>query len=264
MSGTESQDVLYEMDDRVAWVIINRPQAGNGLTSATYSLLAEMLHRAEADPEARVVVLTGAGDTHFSGGGDTKHHKRRTSNNLRLHLGKLAEVSMAIRNMGKPTIAAVNGRAIGGGHQLQLLCDISIASESAVLGQDGSKRAAAPFFWGLQLLSLYVGEKKAREMCILSREYPASEALEMGLVTAVVPHSELRSEVRRWADELLALDPESLRAWKTALNHPTDLNYPALFEGREMLALFAGTAEWKLGNAAYGSGELPDWSEYRI
>jgi 1,4-dihydroxy-2-naphthoyl-CoA synthase len=257
-------DVLYEVDDRVAWVTINRPEAGNGLTSATYSMLAEALHRAGDDPDAGVVVLTGAGDTHFSGGGDTKHHKRRSSNNLRLHLGKLAEVSMVIRNMGKPTIAAVNGRAIGGGHQLQLLCDISIASDSAILGQDGSRRAAAPFFWGLQLLSSYVGEKKAREICILSREYSAEQALEMGIVTAVVPHAELRSEVRRWADELLGLDAASLRAWKVALNHPTDLNYPALLEGREMLALFAGTAEWKLGNAAYGSGELPDWSEFRI
>ena len=257
-------DILYDVDRHLAWITINRPEAGNGLTSATYSLLADAFHRAEADPEVGVVALTGAGDTHFSGGGDTSHHRRRTSNNLRLHLGKLAEVSMVMRNMGKPVIAAVNGKAIGGGHQLQLLCDLSIASDRAILGQDGTRRAAAPFFWGLQLLARYVGEKKAREICILSRQYSAAEAHDMGIVTAVVPHDRLRTEVRKYADEFLTLDPDALRWMKAALNQGSDLHYPALFQGREMLALFAGTAEWRLGNAAYRSGELPDWSEFRI
>jgi 1,4-dihydroxy-2-naphthoyl-CoA synthase len=259
-----SDDVLYAPVGRTAWITINRPESGNGLTSATYSLLAETFHRAEADASVGVVVLTGAGDTHFSGGGDTSHHRTRTPNNLRLHLGKLAEVSMVMRNMGKPIIAAVNGRAIGGGHQLQLLCDISIASDRAILGQDGTRRAAAPFFWGLQLLSHYVGEKKAREICILSREYSADEALRMGIVTEVVPHDSLREAVQAWANHLLELDPSALRAMKTALNQPTDIHYPALFQGREMLAVFAGTDEWKVGNAAYGTGVPPDWSEYRI
>lgn len=258
------EDVLYEVLGRIAWITLNRPEHGNGLTSATYSDVADAFHRAEADAEARVVVLTGAGDEYFSGGGDTRHHRRRSTGNLRLHLGKLAEVSMVMRNMGKPIIAAVNGKAIGGGHQLQLLCDLSIASDQAIFGQDGSKRAAAPFFWGLQLLARYVGEKKAREICILSREYTAAEAFEMGIVNKVIPHKELYSEVRLWADQILCMDATSLRLIKGALNYGTDLNYPGLFQGREMMALFAGCEEYNLGNAVYGSGKLPDWSRFRI
>ena len=132
----------------------------------------------------------------------------------RMHFAQLLECAQSIRNCCKPVIAAVNGRAIGSGNQLQLLCDLAISSDKAVFGQHGSKRSGAPLFWGTTLMSMFVGERKAREIIFLSREYSAQEALDMGLVNKVVPHDKLYDEVKEWCDEILTLSPTSLRIFE--------------------------------------------------
>ena len=170
---------------------------------------------------------------------------------------------MAIRACGKPVIAAVNGRAIGSGNQLQLLCDLAIASDRAVFGQHGSKRAGAPMFWGTTLMSMFVGERKAREIIFLSREYSAQQALEMGLVNAVVPHDRLYPEVDKWCDEVLEMSPTSLRILKTSMNAKSDAMYPSLFHARDLIDLFSDAPERMEGTRAWVEGRKPDFNQFR-
>lgn len=176
---------------------------------------------------------------------------------------KLLDCANAIRNCGKPVIAAVNGRAIGSGNQLHLMCDLSIASDRAVFGQHGSKRTGMPMFWGSQLLSLYVGEAKAREMIYLSREYSAQDALDMGLINAVVPHEELHAEADKWCSEVLEMAPTSLRVLKTSMNFKSDLLTPALYHAREIIDLFSDAPERMEGTSAWVEGRKPDFNQFR-
>jgi 1,4-dihydroxy-2-naphthoyl-CoA synthase len=180
-----------------------------------------------------------------------------------MHFSQLLECAQSIRNCGKPVIAAVNGRAIGSGNQLQLLCDLAIASDKAVFGQHGTKRSGAPLFWGTTLMSMFVGERKAREIIFLSREYSAQEALDMGLVNKVVPHDQLYTEVKQWCDEILQLSPTSLRILKTSMNFKSDMLYPALFHAREMLDLFSDAPERMEGTKAWVEGTKPDFNQFR-
>lgn len=257
------QDVKYEKRDGVATVTINRPEIDNAMSTHTFREIGDAFKEAEADGTVGVVVLTGAGDRAFTVGGVVKDHTGRGPGQHRLHFRQLMDTTTIIRTVGKPTIAAVNGSAIGSGQQLQLICDLSIAAERAVFGQHGSKRAGAPLLWGTQLLTYYVGEKKAREMIFMSREYTAREAEAMGLINKVVPDDELYPEVDRWCQELLGMSPTSLRMLKVSLNYKGDLAYPAMWHAREMLDLFTGTEERREGTAAWVAGRKPDFNKFR-
>ena len=255
--------ILYTVDNGVAKITINRPELDNAMNTQTFQEIGNAFRLAEGDNTVGVVVLTGAGDKAFTVGGHVPDHLKRTPNTHRQHFARLVETSTVMRNLGKPIIAAVNGKAIGSGNQLQLLCDLAVASDKAVFGQHGSKRGGAPVFWGTQLLSFFVGERKAREMIFLSRAYSAEEALEMGLINKVVPHEKLYEEVNDWCEELLTMSPTSLRILKTSLNYKTDLAYPAMWHAREMLALFVGTEERQEGTKAYVEGRKPDFAKFR-
>lgn len=255
--------VLLEKKDGVARITINRPEIDNAMTTQTFREIGEAFRDTEADQTIGVVVLTGAGDKAFSVGGVVSDHLKRGPGTHRLHFGQLVETSTIMRNLGKPIIAAVNGHAIGSAQQLQLLCDLSIASDRAVFAQHGSKRAGAPLIWGTQLLTYYVGERKAREMIFLSREYSAAEAVEMGLINKVVPHDKLYQEVDVWCQEILAKSPTSLRILKVSLNYKSDMAYPAMYHAREMLDLFSGTEERMEGTRAFVEGRQPDFSKFR-
>lgn len=240
----ELTEVLYGRERGVVTITLNRPEADNTMTTRTYLEVREALRAAEADEEAGVLVLTGAGSKAFSVGGDFQAHKARTPANFRRHLGVLMDVAVLIRNCGKPVIAAVNGLCFGGAHQMVLLCDLTIAAENARFGQHGVRRGTAPIFWGTQLLPRIVGEKRAREIAFLCFEYDAQEALRMGLVNKVVPQEELMAETRRWCDRLLQMSPTGLRIAKTSLNYGSDQHYAGVWHAREMLAMVAGTAEF--------------------
>ena len=258
------KDIMYEVKrPHVATITLNKPEINNATTGDSFVEIMTAFHEADSDTSIGVVVLTGAGDTHFNEGGQVKQHLTKRPGTHRTHFRKLLGAAQAIRGSGKPLIAAVNGRAIGSGNQLQMLCDLAIASDQAILGQHGSKRAGAPMFWGTTLMSHFVGERKAREIIFLSREYSAQEALEMGLVNKVVSHIELYNEVDRWCDEGLDQSPTSLRILKTSMNLKHDMQYPALFHARDMIDLFSDAPERMEGTAAWVEGRKPDFNKFR-
>src|SRR5262245_28720537 len=226
-------DILYEKHEGVAWITINRPQVRNAFRTCTVRELTEAFQDARWDPAVGVAVLTGAGDKAFCSGGDQKERgqggyatEERPMDVEALH--------SAIRHLPKPVIAMVNGFAIGGGHVLHVLCDLSIAADTAIFGQTGPRVGSVDAGHGTGMLARLVGEKKAREIWYLCRQYTAAEALAMGLVNKVVPLKDLRAEVEQWCRELLEKSPTALALAKQSFNIDS--------EQRAGVAQFAGTA----------------------
>jgi 2-ketocyclohexanecarboxyl-CoA hydrolase len=257
-------DVLYEVDDGLAWITINRPERLNAFRARTVDELIACFKRAWASGEVGVVCLTGAGERAFSTGGDQK--QRAESGDYGPSESGLFEVEYLhrlIREIPKPVIAAVNGYAIGGGHVLHVLCDLTIAADGAVFGQTGPRVGSFDAGFGTAYLARVVGEKRAREIWFLCRRYDAETAERWGLVNAVVPGSELRAEVRRWADEMLALSPTALRFLKQSFNadseHMAGIGQLA-FSGLE---LFVEGEEANEGMRAFGEKRPPDFARFR-
>lgn len=217
----EYKDILYEKKDGVAKITINRPQSYNAFTTNTIKEISLALADAELDSDIGVVVLTGTGDKAFCTGGDLKEAAQPTGYNKEMSYWH-GLVHQQIRNIPKPVIAAVNGYAIGGGHILHVICDLSIASENARFGQSGPRVGSFDAGFGVTYLARAVGEKKAREIWFLCRQYTAQEALEMGLVNKVVPQDKLEEEVDKWCQEILALSPTAIKFCKLAFNADTD------------------------------------------
>lgn len=259
----EFEDVLYKKEAQLATITINRPEVLNALRGQTYVDLIAAFRLATDDNEIGVIILTGAGDRAFSSGGDVRGQKSRTVAAGRKHLHRMMELQALMRNSGKPVIAAVNGYSIGGGHELHLMCDITIASEKARFGQVGPKVGSIPIWGATQLLPRIVGEKKAREIIYLCRQYSPQEALDMGLINAIVPHEELMDTARAWADEILDKSPQSLRIAKTSLNFESDQLYASYIHGIEMLALTYGNQENLEGVSAFLEKRPPDYRKFR-
>lgn len=256
-------DVLFTRNSGIATITINRPEVLNALRGQTYQDLIDAMRVAADDDEIGVIVLTGSGDRAFSSGGDVKGQASRTVSAGRKHLHRMMELSALLRNCGKPTIAAVKGYAIGGGHELHLMCDITIASDRAIFGQVGPRVGSVPIWGATQMLARMVGEKKAREIMFLCRKYTAAEALEMGLVNKVVPHEDLMKEVDSWCEEILDKSPQSLRIAKTSMNFESDLLYSSYLHGIEMLALTYGNEENLEGVHAFLEKRPPDYRKFR-
>src|SRR5581483_10803420 len=205
------------------WITINRPDRLNAFRARTVDELIACFKRAWADKTVGVVCLTGAGDRAFSAGGDQK--QRAETGDYGPSESGLFEVEnlhRVIREIPKPVIAAVNGYAVGGGHVLHVICDLSIAAENATFGQVGPRVGSFDAGLGSAYLARVVGEKRAREIWFLCRRYDAETAERWGLVNRVVPAAELRAEVRRYADEILALSPTALRFLKQSFNAETE------------------------------------------
>jgi 2-ketocyclohexanecarboxyl-CoA hydrolase len=216
------EDILYDAHDGVAWITINRPQVRNAFRTKTVDEMVAAFRTAWADDDVGVVVLTGAGDKAFCSGGD---QKERGDGGYSGGTGigmDVASLHGVIRNIPKPVIAMVNGYAIGGGHVLHVLCDLSIAADTAIFGQTGPRVGSVDPGFGTAFLARIVGEKKAREIWYLCRQYSAQEALTMGLVNKVVPAADLRAEVDLWCRELLEKSPTALKLAKYSFNADTD------------------------------------------
>src|ERR687892_1287941 len=246
------EDVHYGVGRALAWITIDRPDRMNSFRARTVDELIHCLKRAWASAEVGVVCLTGSGDRAFCTGGDQK--QRAETGDYGPSESGLFEVEYLhrlIREIPKPVIAAVNGYAIGGGHVLHLLCDLTIASVDAVFGQTGPRVGSFDAGFGTAYMARVVGEKRAREIWFLCRQYDAETAERWGLVNRVVPADELRAEVRRWADEILALSPTALRFLKQSFNadseHIAGLGQLA-FSG---LGLFVETDEAAEGIEAF-------------
>src|SRR5881409_236573 len=245
------EDILYDARDGVAWLTINRPEVRNAFRAKTVDELIKAFRAAWADPEVGVVVLTGAGDKAFSAGGD---QRERTQGGYTGGGGIGMDVHglhSAIRHIPKPVIAMVNGFAIGGGHVLHVLCDLSIAADTAIFGQTGPRVGSVDPGFGTAYLARVVGEKKAREIWYLCRQYSAADALAMGLVNAVVPAAELRAETERWCRELLAKSPMALRLAKQSFNADTEHLTGITELGFSALELYYQTEEALEGRNAF-------------
>jgi 2-ketocyclohexanecarboxyl-CoA hydrolase len=258
----EYTDIRYEKKDGVAWITINRPEVRNAFRTRTVAELTDAFVDARWDPAVGVAVLTGAGDKAFCSGGDQKERgqggyavDQRPMDVEALH--------NAIRHIPKPVIAMVNGFAIGGGHVLHVLCDLSIAAETAVFGQTGPRVGSVDAGHGTGFLARVVGEKKAREIWYLCRQYSAQEALAMGLVNRVVPLKDLRAETEQWCRELLEKSPTALALAKQSFNVDSEQRAGVAQFALSALNLYYGTEEAMEGRNAFVEKRPVDFRKFR-
>lgn len=225
MNFPDADDLLLEFDEESQALIItiNRPDRYNAFRGQTVDELVDAFRFAWAEDRVRSVILTGAGEKAFCTGGDVKQRTETGDYGpTRSGFIDIDYLHRVIREVPKPIIAAVNGFAVGGGQVIHILCDLSIASESAVFGQVGPRVGSFDAGWGTAYLSRLVGERKAREIWFLCRRYSAEEALDMGLVNKVVPAGDLLTEARSWAAEIAALSPTALKFCKHSFNLDTE------------------------------------------
>ncbi|MBF0435209.1 MAG: enoyl-CoA hydratase/isomerase family protein [Magnetococcales bacterium] len=250
------QDILYREEAGVATICINRPESYNAFRAQTCDELIHAFDRAGWNRSIGVVVLTGTGGKAFCTGGDQSAHEGSYDGRGSIGL-PLEALQGIIRSIPKPVIAKVQGYAIGGGNVLALLCDLTIAADSAIFGQVGPKVGSVDPGFGTAFLARVVGEKKAREIWYLCRRYTAAQALEMGMINTVVPAQQLDAEVSRWCNEILALSPTALAIAKSSFNADTQHIAGLSNLGLHAVSLFYGTEESKEGVAAFKEKRKP-------
>jgi naphthoate synthase len=261
-------DIRYETAEGIAKITINRPEVRNAFRPQTLFELSDAFNAARDAPEIGAIVLTGQGDLAFCSGGDQRI--RGDDGYLgddevaRQGIGRLnvLDLQIQMRRTPKPIVAMVAGYAIGGGHVLHVVCDLTIAADNARFGQTGPKVGSFDGGYGSGLLARNIGQKRAREIWFLCRQYTADEAYEMGMVNRVVPLEELEIETVQWCREMLTMSPLALRMVKASLNAADDG-----LAGLQQLAgdatlLFYQTEEAQHGRNAYVRGEEPDFSRF--
>lgn len=263
------EEILYHTYEGIAKITINRPHRRNAFTPLTVMEMYDAFTRAREDDSVGVIVLTGANHGEgvekeaFCSGGDQKVRGDGgyvgEDNIPRLNV---LDLQRLIRVIPKPIIAMVNGFAIGGGHVLHILCDLSIASENAKFGQTGPRVGSFDAGYGAGYLARIVGHKKAKEIWFLCRQYTAAEALEMGLVNRVVPFEQLEAETVQWAREMLALSPTALRFLKAAFNADTDGLAGIQQLAGDATLLYYLSDEGKEGRDAFKEKRQPDFTKF--
>lgn len=259
----EFEDILFDFYGGIARITINRPRWRNAFTPTTTAEMGEAMRLCREMPEVRVVVLTGAGDKAFCSGGD-QNVKGRGGYIDKDGVPRLTvlDVQRQIRSIPKPVIAAVNGFAIGGGHVLHVVCDLTIASDNAIFGQTGPRVGSFDAGFGASYLARVVGQKKAREIWFLCRKYNAREALEMGLVNKVVPLEKLEDEYVAWAEEMMQLSPLALRMIKAGLNAELDGQAGIQELAGDATMLYYLTDEAQEGKNAFLEKRKPDFDQF--
>ncbi len=263
-TAKEFEDILYQKsEDGIAKITINRPEVRNAFRPQTVNELKVAFDLARDDSSVGVVILTGQGPDAFCSGGDQKVRidagYRDTDGTPRLNI---LDVQKQIRSLPKPVIAMVAGYAIGGGHVLHVVCDLTIAAENARFGQTGPRVGSFDGGLGASYLARIIGQKKAREIWYLCRQYGAQEALEMGLVNKVVPLAELEKETVQWCREILQHSPTALRFLKLALNADCDGQMGLLDLMGSATMLYYQTDEAKEGRNAFVEKRPVDFSKY--
>jgi dihydroxynaphthoic acid synthetase len=257
------EDVLYEVDGPSAVITINRPERLNAFRAQTIEELIRAFKRAWADNEVRALILTGAGERAFCVGGDVK--QRNETGDYGPSENGLFEATYfhrLIRDVPKPVIAAVNGIAIGGGHVLHVLCDLSIAAEHATFGQAGPRVGSFDAGFGSAYLARVVGEKRAREIWFLLDQYSAADAERWNLVNKVVPKEELLPRAKEWGTRMAGYSPTALRFLKASFNADTDHQAGLSQLSMAGLDTFAQTDEAKEGAAAFVEKRKPEFGKY--
>jgi len=259
-------DIRYERsrEPGIAKITIDRPEVRNAFRPQTVVELSHAFTRAREDTTVGVIVLTGAGDEAFCSGGDQRVRGDSGYESAPGEVGRfhVTDLHLQIRRTPKPVVAMVAGYAIGGGHVLSVVCDLTIAAENARFGQTGPRVGSFDGGYGASLLAAQIGQKRAKEIWFLCRQYDARQALEWGLVNAVVPLERLEAETVAWCREMLALSPFALRLLKASFNASEDG-----LAGLQQLAhdanlLFYGSDEAREGRDAYGQKRPPDFSRF--
>jgi naphthoate synthase len=264
----EFEDILYERAESIARIMINRPEVRNAFRPQTLAELREAFALARDDLEVGAIIFTGAGDEAFCSGGDQRIRGDDGyigDDEVAKHgVGRLdvGDLHVQIRRTPKPVIAAVAGYAVGGGHILHLVCDMTIAADNARFGQTGPRVGSFDGGFGAALLARNVGVKKAKEVWFLCRLYDAQEAFDMGLVNAVVPVGELEREAVAWCREMTHLSPLALRLLKASFNAAEDGLTGLQQLSHDATLLFYMTEEGQEGRNAYVEGRKPDFGKY--
>jgi naphthoate synthase len=277
-AGGDYKDVRYEVADmtpsaaagaeparsRVAKITIDRPEVRNAFRPETVVELSDAFERAREDTEVGVIVLTGEGPLAFCSGGDQRVRGDTGYVAAGAAVGRfhVTDLHLQMRRLPKPIVAMVAGYAIGGGHVLHVICDLTIAADNARFGQTGPQVGSFDGGFGASLLAAQVGPKKAKEIWFLCRQYTAAEALEMGLVNTVVPLEELEEETVRWCREMLALSPFALRLLKASFNAAEDGLAGIQQLAHDANLLFYGSEEAQEGRDAYREKRRPDFGKF--
>jgi naphthoate synthase len=258
------QDIRYELAEGIAKVTIDRPEVRNAFRPETLIELSDAFERAREDTSVGVIILTGEGPLAFCSGGDqrVRGDTGYVASGAAVGRFHVTDLHVQMRRLPKPIVAMVAGYAIGGGHVLHVICDLTIAADNARFGQTGPKVGSFDGGFGAGLLANLVGPKKAKEIWFLCRQYDAEEALDMGLVNRVVPLEELEEETVAWCREMLALSPFSLRLLKASFHAAEDG-----LSGIQQLAhdanlLFYGSEEAQEGRDAYREKRQPDFAKF--
>lgn len=257
------EDILFDYFEGIGRITINRPRYRNAFRPTTTMEISDALTICRENQDIYVIVLTGAGDKAFCSGGD-QNVKGKGG-----YIGKdgvprlnVLDVQKQIRSLPKPVIAMVNGYAIGGGHVLHVICDLSIASDNAIFGQTGPRVGSFDAGFGSSYLARIVGQKKAREIWFLCRQYSAQEALDMGLVNVVVPFEMLEDETVKWAHEMMQHSPMALRMIKMGLNAELDGQAGIQELAGNATLLYYLTEEAQEGKNAFLEKRKPDFKKF--
>ena len=262
MNVTDYLDVTYAVQGPAAVITINRPERYNAFRGRTIDELADAFLKAWADKRVRAVILTGAGDKAFCAGGDQKQRAETGDYGPTLHgIFQVEYVHKLIRDIPKPVIAAVNGVAVGGGHVLHVLCDVSIASETARFGQAGPRVGSWDAGYGTAYLARVVGEKRAREIWYFCRQYDAATAERWGLVNKVVSADRLMDEALAWAQEIAEKSPTAIKFLKYSFNVDTEHQGAVGALAMSALEVFNRTPGGLEGAAAFSEKRKPDFSK---
>ena len=261
----EFEDIIFEKSEEgIAKITINRPEVRNAFRPLTVREMQQALEDAREDSGIGVIILTGAGEKAFCSGGDQRirgdaGYQDSGTGHLRLNV---LDFQRQIRSCPKPVVAMVAGYAIGGGHVLHVMCDLSIAADNAVFGQTGPKVGSFDGGYGSSYLARIVGQKKAREIWFLCRQYDARQALEMGVVNTVVPLAQLEEETIQWCREMLRMSPIALRCLKAAMNADCDGQAGLQELAGNATMLFYMSEEGQEGRNAYLEKRPPDFSRF--
>ncbi len=244
-------DIVFEKSAGVATIALNRPKVLNAFRTQTIIEMIEALEDAGKDPEVGAIVITGAGERAFCVGGDIAEMRDLTPETGRVFLRRFTDLLWRIREAPVPVIAAVRGYCLGGGNEINVACDLTVAAESAIFGQVGPTVGSAPIFGGAQFLPGTVGEKRARE------------AERFGWCNKVVPDDQFDVQLQAWTDRILELSPQALRASKVSLNYASDCLYGSFSSAIERLTAIYATEEFREGMTAFLEKRKPDFARFR-
>jgi naphthoate synthase len=262
--GGDYEDIRYELAEGIAKITIDRPEVRNAFRPETLIEISDALERAREDTDVGVIVLTGEGPLAFCSGGDqrVRGDTGYVPDGARVGRFHVTDLHVQMRRTPKPIVAMVAGYAIGGGHVLHVVCDLTIAADNARFGQTGPKVGSFDGGYGAILLAAQVGQKKAKEIWFLCRQYDAGEALEMGLVNTVVPLERLEEETVAWCREMLQLSPFALRLLKASFNASEDGMAGLQQLAHDTNLLFYASDEAREGREAYKEKRSPDFGKF--